>query len=342
MICMPSARQLSSSTVLWGRYLKSIGTIYRTAMVATVFVFVSMCCAHAGQSPATVSPSQQMAQMSAPPGDVPGEPTNEGEAATLVLRIDRLENELRQANGAIEQLQNQQRRLEDQLKRFQEDIEFRLNGTHGPSPAPDSAGPVKSMKKSDAFDPVSDPTAAGAPRPIGTTPPSAPLARTPAPVGAPLDLSHGGATAPAPAAGDTAPSIVASVGPTSDGPREEFNAAVESYRQGQYEQAEQQLRSFVAKNAGNRLVPDAVFYIGETFFQRSRPREAAEQYLKVSTDYAKSSRAPEGLLRLGQSLAALGSADQACATFAEVARRYPTAASSVRKNAEREMQKDHC
>ena len=36
-----------------------------------------------------------------------------------------------------------------------------------------------------------------------------------------------------------------------------------------------------------------------TYFQRSRPREAAEQYLKVTTDYAKSQRAPESMVRLG-------------------------------------------
>jgi TolA-binding protein len=46
-----------------------------------------------------------------------------------------------------------------------------------------------------------------------------------------------------------------------------------------------------------------------TYFQRSRPREAAEQYLKVTTDYAKSQRAPESMVRLGQTLAALSTCD---------------------------------
>ena len=58
-----------------------------------------------------------------------------------------------------------------------------------------------------------------------------------------------------------------------------------------------------------------MFYIGETYLQRSRPREAAEQYLKVTTDYAKSSRAPESMVRLGQTLAVLGNSEQACATL---------------------------
>ena len=76
--------------------------------------------------------------------------------------------------------------------------------------------------------------------------------------------------------------------------------------------------------------------------QRSRPREAAEQYLKLSTDYSKSSRAPEGMMRLGQSLAMLGNAEQACATFAEVGKRYPSASAQVKKTVEREMQTHHC
>ncbi len=48
------------------------------------------------------------------------------------------------------------------------------------------------------------------------------------------------------------------------------------------------------------------------------------------------------MLRLGQSLAMLGNNEQACATFAEVGRRFPTAANAVKKGVEREMQKDHC
>jgi TolA-binding protein len=48
------------------------------------------------------------------------------------------------------------------------------------------------------------------------------------------------------------------------------------------------------------------------------------------------------MLRLGQSLAMLGNNEQACATFSEVGRRFPTAANAVKKGVEREMQKDHC
>ena len=319
------------------------------------------------------SPAQPT--QSGPPAVIPGVGPDAGgpsDPAEMVVRVDRLENELRQANGRIEQLENQQRILQDQLRRFQQDVEYRLGG----APPPAGGAPVAALppagaspsvaaapgtepapgakpRRNDAFDPNADPNAPGAPRPLGSTPPSAPLT-----AGAPLDI--GGRPAAATPAGPlSAPAgpVVADVAPANvpgaptvtgagidfaDAPKQQFNAAVDSYRAGQYAQAETQFRAFLTANATHRLAPDAIFYLGETYFQRSRPREAAEQYLKLSTDFAKSSRAPEGMLRLGQSLAMLGSNDQACATFAEVGKRYPTAAPPIKKSAEREMQKDHC
>ncbi len=288
----------------------------------------------------------QTAQSDTPPAAIPGASADSGDPGALDVRVDRLEDELRQANGRIEELQNQQRMLVDQLKRFQQDVEFRLGGagpaaaaaptvapTTGAAPAPASA--VKTARKGDAFDPASNPDAVGAPRPLGTTPPSAPL-----------DRSGGAAPTPMPTGAlpaDAGPKVIAGLGVgLANDPRAQYDAAIEAYRSGQYGQAEEQLKAFLAANGSDRLAPDAIFFLGETYFQRSRPREAAEQYLKLSTDFSRSSRAPEGMLRLGQSLALLGSNEQACATFAEVGRRYPSAPPAIKKSAEHEMQKAHC
>lgn len=297
----------------------------------------------------------QTAQNAVPPDSVPGA-TDSSDAGALEVRIDRLEDELRQANGRIEELTNQQHRLEDMLKRFQQDVEFRLSGAGSvpgagaapvaavPPAAPladANAPPARPIHKGDAFDPDSHPDAIGAPRPLGTTPPSAPLELTGGRPNPPPVAAAPPPTGPLPADAGPPPVADAGIGFT-DGPREQYNTAVEAYRNGQYAQAETQLKAFLTTNGGNRLAPDAIFYLGETYFQRSRPREAAEQYLKLSTDFSKSPRAPEGMLRLGQSLALLGSGEQACATFAEVGKRYPAASSAVKKLAEREMQKSHC
>jgi tol-pal system protein YbgF len=294
---------------------------------------------------------QQAAQMT-PPADIPGDAAT-NEAAAQVLRINRLEEALRQANGRIEELENNERRLEDQLQRFQKDVEFRFGDRSGeaappaPSPSVATAPPVTVIdgsappkpKKSDAFDPDSAPNAPGAPQPLGTTVPSAPLARPAQPAGAPLELGKAPAPASPPATG---PTITNSGVAMLDAPREQFNTALQAFQSGEYQQAEDGFKAFMSANVGHRLTPDAIFYIGETYFQRSRPREAAEQYLKVTTDYSKSARAPESMVRLGQTLAALGNSEQACATFAEFGKRYPTASASVKRLADRETAKDHC
>ncbi len=299
----------------------------------------------------------QAAQVT-PPADVPGEAGGDpDEAAAMVVRINRLEEQLRQANGHIEGLENAQRRLADEFQKFRQDVEVRFGEGSGearvPAPPPvASASPPAAAppvvieapvtvrpRKSDAFDPNAEPNAPGAPQPLGTTAPSAPLVRAGPPPGPPLELGKGPASAPPPATG---PTIVGTGVAMLDAPREQYNAALQAFQGGQYQEAEDGFKAFMAANTGHRLTPDAVFYVGETYFQRSRPREAAEQYLKVTTDYAKSSRAPESMVRLGQALAALGNSGEACATFAEFGKRYPNATLSVKKLAEREMAKDHC
>src|ERR1700722_14808849 len=70
-----------------------------------------------------------------PPADIPGgAPSDPGEAAGLVVRVNRLEEQLRQAYGQIEELQNAQRRLEALVQKFRQDVEFRLGDRSGGAP----------------------------------------------------------------------------------------------------------------------------------------------------------------------------------------------------------------
>ena len=319
-------------------------TLFRSRLMAALIA----CVALAAPAQAQFNPFNRQA----PPADIPGG-GDPNQAAELVLRVNQLEQELRQASGRIEELENAEHRLETELQKFRQDVEFRF-GDHseGASRQPDVAEAPASPgepaapsrpRKPDAFDPNADPNAPGAPRPLGTTPPSAPLAREAPAAGQPLELGKAAGSesskAPAPASG---PTIVGSGVAMLDQPREQFNAALQAFQAGQYPEAEAGFKSFLATNPSHRLSADAIFYIGETYLQRSRPREAAEQYLKVTTDYSKSSRAPESMVRLGQTLAALGNNEQACATLTEFGKRYPSASASVKKLAEHESAKDHC
>jgi tol-pal system protein YbgF len=284
-----------------------------------------------------------------PPGDVPGMGDPQSEEGALALRITRLEAALRRATGDIEELQNENHKLADQFKRFREDVEFRLSGKPGASGAPladaepPAAAPARPQRHSDVFDPDANPDAPGAPRQMGTTAPSAPLnlASRPPPDDTaglkPLPVERPGPRS----ADDAEPNFIAGGVPFSDS-KEQFKAAVVAYRAGQYADAEAQFKAYLSSNPGTANAADAVFYLGETYLQRSRLREAAEQYLKVSTEYAKSPRAPESMMRLGETLARLGNKEQACATFAEVGRRYPKAPSDVKRSIDREIQTNRC
>ncbi|MDQ6701609.1 MAG: tol-pal system protein YbgF [Pseudomonadota bacterium] len=331
------------------------------------------------------------------PGDVPyaGEQQDgaQQDSAGLLVRIGSLESQMRQINGQIEQMQFETRRLAEQLKKFQEDVDFRFHegaqGTPAAKPpqkrseAPEtqinaddrsplqSAAPAASRAngRGDAFDPSQNPSAPGAPRPLGSRAPAAstnpaggrhnesgPAGLDRNEPGAPLDLSNGRsrtagpppttptppmASASVPASGITTPGgtvIAAAPNPA----KEEFDIALGYFKQRAYENAEKGFAGFLEKNPKNKMASDAIYYLGESFYQRGRQPEAAEQYLKISTQYANSPRAPEALLRLGQSLNALGAKDQACATYGEIARKYPNAPATVKTGAEREAKRAQC
>jgi tol-pal system protein YbgF len=332
-----------------------------------------------------------------PPGDIgePGDAPFAGEqpdSAQLLVRIGRLESQMRQINGQLEQMQFENRRLEEQLKKFQEDVDFRFHdGAPGapaakppqkrseapeaqtfadtPLAAPGAAASPRAGGRGDAFDPSQNPSAPGAPRPLGSPVPAPRAASSNArrdenassgleqnDLGAPLDLSSGRSrTAGEPAtegAQTGEPSRVPANAVTTPGgtviagapnsARLEFDTALAFLKQKSYEDAEKGFTGFLEKNPKNKLASDAVYYLGESYYLRGRQREAAEQYLKLSTHYPDSPRAPAALLRLGQSLNALGAKEQACATYGEIDRKYPNAPAMVKAGAEREAKRSQC
>lgn len=330
--------------------------------------------------------SMQLAQ----DDDANGAPEQGGSVAALTVRIDRMESTIRSLTGQIEELQFQNRKLTDDLRKMQDDVDFRFQDLNrgggapakpakrsdadpgGPatSAAPDANGAAPAVvdgattsprlrRTSDAFDAAANPGAPGAPRPLGSTAPSAPLPGSPATQrqadaapNAPLDLMRQQPQPSPDAAAGTAPEVVQVPRPAPNpnavaslapgGTRDEYNGDLDLYKQGQYDSAATGLKSFVDKYPRDKLVPDAVYLLGEAYTKLGRHREAAEQYLRLSTDFSKAPRAPDALLRLGMSLNAMGVKEQACATYEEVTRRYPTASPEVRAGVDRELKRARC
>ncbi|HEY6994660.1 MAG TPA: tol-pal system protein YbgF [Xanthobacteraceae bacterium] len=295
--------------------------------------------------------TDQTAQMSAP---------------DLVVRLERLESQIRQLTGAIEQLQFRNQQLEAQVRRMQEDNEYRLQelGSKGAAhstthPRPQGLPPpgpaAATGRRGDAFDPTQNPNAPGAPHTLGSinAPGGQPSEGGEPAVAAsggrvahaPLDLATQGPPAGAmpgqPPRGPAAGGALATL-PPSQTPRDEYDLAYGYVLRKDYALAADGFRSFLSKYPDDRLVGDATFWLGESLFQRQQYRDAAEAFLNVSTKYESIAKAPDALLRLGQSLAALGEKEAACASLGEVLRKFPRASASVRQGVEREQKRARC
>jgi tol-pal system protein YbgF len=326
-------------------------------------------------------------------------PVRAQDAAELLVRVGRLEGQIRQLSGQIEQLQFQNQRLEEQLRKFQQDVEFRFQ-EQGGGPArpnastgiaiPPTATPPGTQSppaanrsargRGDAFDPSAQPGAPGAPRTLGSAdsaapPPAAPMARaqpggrspggliedgaepspldlstmarpgTPIPQGgAPLPsaaLPQGTLPAPGPAPVPVPPGgAVASAG--TGQPRDDYDLAYGLLMQRQYDQAEMAFRQYLQAWPRDRMVPNAIYWLGETYYRRQRYPDAVEQYLKIFKTYGSAKIAPESMLKLALALRGMDQPQQACATLAEVGRKYPDASPDVKASVEREQKRGGC
>lgn len=290
-------------------------------------------------------------------------------AADLMVRIDRLENQIRQLTGQIEQMQYRNQQLEAALRRLQDDNDLRspeLSSRGGPRvttarpgsaqalPAPSTVpAPLPGGRRSDAFDPAENPGAPGAPRILGSVPAQQPLIAPPGTIGEepPYGGPAGTPSATDPGAGRPPVGPPRSVGPTSAyavatapaaSPREMVELGTGYLQRREYALAEETFREFLRKYPSDRQAAEAQYGLGESLFQRQSYHDAANAFVVLSKKYETSAKAPDALLRLGQSLAAINEKELACVAFGDVGRKYPRAPSSVKQAVEREQKRVRC
>jgi len=285
------------------------------------------------------------------------------DVSDLLVRLNRLESQVRQLSGQNEQLQFENKRLSEQLAKFQKDVEFRFqdmqpaakpSAAPAAKPAAPPQQPAAGQKRSDAFDPTTQPSAPGAPQSLGVADIIAKDSQTSP--SQPLDLNAmrpGGQGAP------TAPQTTASIVPQGALPAQvqgmnpatpaAVQPSADAYENGmalmnarQYQQAEMAFRQFLTANPRSPNVSNAHYWLGESYLKRNLFTDAAEQYLKIYQSYPQAKVAPDALVKLAVSLRGMGQKQQACATLAEVGRKYPNASSDVRGAVEREQKRAAC
>jgi tol-pal system protein YbgF len=271
------------------------------------------------------------------PSQPVGQEEGDGPTTEQVLRIERLENQIRQLTGEMERLQYRNQQLENQLRSAgvapagaapvgaAPGTVSAVPPPSGPPPqnaltqqaprAPIQAAPLPSGgaaapppqpgRRSDVFDPAQNPNAPGAPRPLGGMPGDPPVIAADPPVGVPggrgaggpLDLSTMSASANPP-------------GRPEDGllpapPSRNLSAT-----------------GAVAAVAPPSESPKDTYYLGYGYIMRKDYALAEDTFQAFLKKYPNDRRAAEAEFWLGESLFQRQKYDAAAQAFLEVSTKH--------------------
>lgn len=284
-----------------------------------------------------------------------------------------LEDQIRQLNGKIEELNFQVLQMQEQIRKQQEDNEFRFQqleqgGSGGNQQKSDAghSGTDTNVASAPARQPAQDSGAAAGGQSVedviidsGNGEPGTviPGTGTPPKTFGTITVDKNGnvidaegstqSTTPdaAPAASaqsdGSGNSVVAALPPTNNAD-ELYRNAYQFILSGDYSTAEQGFRDHISRFPKDTKAADAHYWLGESLLGQQKYRDAAETFLAASKDYPKAKKAPDMLLKLGISLVALNQRDVACATFGEIGKRYPNASGALKARVKQERTQASC
>lgn len=262
-------------------------------------------------------------------------------------RVVQLEEQIRQLNGQLEELNFQVLQMQDQMRKLQEDNEFRfqqLEKTGTPAKRSDANAPAGTSRQAQSDDASIETIIAS---PDGS--PAAQRGEPPRQLGSLIyDTSgnppaNGGGGLPGVQVGTpgTDQTSVAAL-PATDSADELYRNSYEMILSGDYAMAEAGFRDHMARFPQDPHAADARFWLGEALLGQERYQEAAQAFLETNRDYPDAKKAPDALLKLGITLAGMKQRDLACATLANVAKRYPKASPSILQRAKEERSRASC
>lgn len=125
-------------------------------------------------------------------------------------------------------------------------------------------------------------------------------------------------------------------------PREQYDFAYSLLKKHQWIEGRAALEAFLEKNPDHELSDNAAYWLGETYYINKQYKDAAKAFLDGYKNYPKADKAPDNLLKLAKSLAALGQPDKACTTYAKLLEDYPNSQPRIIKLAQSERKQLNC
>ena len=96
-----------------------------------------------------------------------------------------------------------------------------------------------------------------------------------------------------------------------------------SSKGGDYVESSRRFRDFLAAFPAGQLAPNALYWLGESYYVTQNYALAGEQFQLLMDRYPTHDKAPGALLKLGLAQLGLKQSAQAEATLRQVVKRYP-------------------
>jgi tol-pal system protein YbgF len=291
-------------------------------------------------------------------------------AASQEVRIQQLEGQIRSLNGQLEQMNFRVQQMSDRVDKLVADVDFRLRQMEGggaPATAGEQGAP-ETQNQAAAVPPEQQPTmesnsgamnqnqsatgatsgGTGQPRTLGTLSQGQydtqkqQLNQNADAAAAAAAAGQAGNSGTATENGDQTAATNQAYALPGTNADEQYQYAFDLMRQTKYAEAEKALGTFVDDYPDHPLAGNASYWLGETYYVRKDYNSAAQTFAQTFQKYPKSGKAPDSLLKLGMSLAALGETADACKAFHELGARYPKASDAVKERAAKERAKNGC
>ena len=102
-----------------------------------------------------------------------------------------------------------------------------------------------------------------------------------------------------------------------------YGYAFEALKSGDYVESARRLRDFLAAFPGGQLAPNALYWLGESYYVTQNYVLAGEQFRALLDRYPGNDKAPGALLKLGLAQYGQRQTEEAVATLRQVVQRYP-------------------
>jgi tol-pal system protein YbgF len=261
----------------------------------------------------------------------PAMPAGSADAVNVEIRMERLEAEMRDLTGRVEDAVNQVQQLRRRIEQINSDVAVHFGEMPGPPPNGGMAASVPGGRPAAATPPATDSGSA--------SPPAAPGTPVPAPIFGTLHLPG---AAPPPEQTAAAPAMPAP-GTLPSGPASaQYNYAFGLLKQADYPDAETALREFVRRHPGDALAGNAQYWLGETYYARGKYADAAAAFAEGYKRYPRGAKAPDDLLKLGLSLARANQRQNACLALGQLDHDFPNPGSAIKERAVAEKKRLGC